>query len=54
MRTTDSGFEHSAAPDRHSVLGGECLNGSGLCEPADTAELDVDYPARRKLVTFNV
>ena len=41
----DAGLEHAAAPDRDAALFGGVVDGDGLGEAADAADLDVDDAA---------
>ena len=45
LRPPDSGFEHSAAPDRNSPLAAKGLELPGFCMSSHPAEFDIDDPA---------
>jgi hypothetical protein len=45
----DTRLEHSAAPDRNTVIAADIMQGTSFPVPADPAEFDVDDLARAQL-----
>src|SRR6516162_39860 len=44
VSTTNTRFQHSAAPYRHASFFACFLQSAGLCMPADATEFDIDDP----------